>query len=84
MIRSVDLSITITAAVPRPLRAARRLSKSISMSSHIAFGSILGEDRKMMKTRSGENVELGGLLNEAVERALAVVTEKKSEMKREL
>ena len=43
---------------------------------HIAFGSILGEDRKMMKTRSGENVELGGLLNEAIERALAVVTEK--------
>jgi len=43
---------------------------------HIAFGSILGEDRKMMKTRSGENVELGGLLAEAVERALAVVSEK--------
>ena len=43
---------------------------------HIAFGSILGDDRKMMKTRSGENVELGGLLTEAIERALAVVAEK--------
>ena len=29
-----------------------------------------------MKTRSGENVDLGGLLNEAVDRALAVVKEK--------
>ena len=43
---------------------------------HIAFGSILGDDRKMMKTRSGENVELGGLLREAIERALTVVAEK--------
>ena len=47
---------------------------------HIAFGSILGEDRKMMKTRSGENVELGALLHEAVERALAVVAEKNPDL----
>jgi arginyl-tRNA synthetase len=37
--------------------------------AHIAFGSILGEDRKMMKTRSGENVGLADVLHEAVERA---------------
>ncbi|MEI6033886.1 MAG: arginine--tRNA ligase [Verrucomicrobiae bacterium] len=36
---------------------------------HISFGSILGEDRKMMKTRSGENVGLAEVLGEAVERA---------------
>ncbi len=47
---------------------------------HIAFGSILGDDRKMMKTRSGENVELGGLLREAIERALTVVAEKNSNL----
>ena len=47
---------------------------------HIAFGSILGQDRKMMKTRSGENVELGGLLHEAMERALAVVVEKNPDL----
>jgi arginyl-tRNA synthetase len=47
---------------------------------HIAFGSILGEDRKMMKTRSGENVELGELLNEAIERSLAVVEEKNPDL----
>ena len=37
--------------------------------AHIAFGSILGEDRKIMKTRSGENVGLAEVLHEAVERA---------------
>ena len=35
---SVDLSITITAAVPSPLRASRSLSKSISTSSQTLFG----------------------------------------------
>ena len=43
---------------------------------HIIFGSILGEDRKMMKTRSGDNVELIALLEEAVERAFKLVSEK--------
>ena len=43
---------------------------------HIIFGSILGEDRKMMKTRSGDNVELIALLKEAVERAFKLVSEK--------
>jgi len=37
--------------------------------AHIAFGSILGEDRKIMKTRSGENVGLSEVLHEAVDRA---------------
>ncbi len=40
---------------------------------HIAFGSILGEDRKIMKTRSGENVGLAEVLTEAVERARKMV-----------
>ncbi len=43
---------------------------------HIIFGSILGEDRKMMKTRSGDNVELIALLEEAIERAFKLVSEK--------
>jgi arginyl-tRNA synthetase len=43
---------------------------------HIVFGSILGEDRKMMKTRSGENVPLGDLLDEAIARAGKIVEEK--------
>ncbi|MFZ4716933.1 MAG: arginine--tRNA ligase [Chthoniobacterales bacterium] len=59
--------------------SARKLGVTTDL-RHIAFGSILGEDRKMMKTRSGENVELGGLLGEAIERALAVVTEKNPDL----
>ena len=43
---------------------------------HITHGSILGEDRKLMKTRSGENVPLRDLLDEAVERARKIVEEK--------
>jgi arginyl-tRNA synthetase len=47
---------------------------------HIPFGSILGEDRKLMKTRSGENVPLRGLLNEAIERARKIVEEKNPDL----
>ena len=47
---------------------------------HVYFGSILGEDGKPLKTRSGQNVKLGELLDEAEERALAVVTEKNPEL----
>ena len=43
---------------------------------HIVFGSILGEDRKLMKTRSGENVPLRDLLDEACKRARKTVEEK--------
>jgi len=44
--------------------------------AHVWFGSILGEDGKPFKTRSGETVRLSGLLDEAEERALKVVSEK--------
>ena len=40
---------------------------------HIAFGSILGEDRKIMKTRSGDNVGLAEVLQEAVHRARKMI-----------
>ena len=43
---------------------------------HIVFGSILGEDRKLMKTRSGENVPLRDLLEEACKRARKIIDEK--------
>jgi arginyl-tRNA synthetase len=43
---------------------------------HITFGSILGEDRKLMKTRSGENVPLRELLEEACKRARRIIEEK--------
>ena len=43
---------------------------------HIPFGNVLGEDRKLMKTRSGENVPLRQLLEEACARARKIVDEK--------
>ena len=47
---------------------------------HVTFGSILGEDRKLMKTRSGENVPLRGLLEEACKRARKIIDEKNPEL----
>jgi arginyl-tRNA synthetase len=47
---------------------------------HIPFGSILGEDRKLMKTRSGENVPLGELLEEAIARARKIVEQKNPDL----
>ncbi len=47
---------------------------------HIPFGSILGEDRKLMKTRSGENVPLRELLEEACKRARKIVEEKNPDL----
>jgi arginyl-tRNA synthetase len=41
--------------------------------SHVMFGSVLGEDGAPLKTRSGENVKLKELLDEAVQRAMSVV-----------
>jgi arginyl-tRNA synthetase len=40
---------------------------------HVAFGSVLGEDRKILKTRTGGNVKLAELLEEAVRRAEALI-----------
>ncbi|PZR75586.1 MAG: arginine--tRNA ligase [Chthoniobacterales bacterium] len=47
---------------------------------HITFGSILGEDRKLMKTRSGENVPLRDVLDDAINRAGKVIAEKNPEL----
>ena len=47
---------------------------------HITFGSILGEDRKLMKTRSGENVPLRELLEEACKRARKIIEEKNPQL----
>jgi arginyl-tRNA synthetase len=47
---------------------------------HVSFGSILGEDGKMLKARSGESVKLLDLLNEAEERAFELVTTKNPEL----
>ena len=43
---------------------------------HVAFGSVLGTDHKMLKSRSGATVKLVELLDEAVERAGAAAGER--------
>ena len=50
-------------------RAARRLARRRRAAEHVAFGSVLGPDKKMLKTRAGDSVRLADLLDEAVERA---------------
>jgi arginyl-tRNA synthetase len=47
---------------------------------HVGFGKILGDDGKPFKTRSGDTVKLGELLDEAVERAFKIVSEKNPEL----
>ena len=47
---------------------------------HITNGNILGEDRKLMKTRSGENVPLLSVLDEAIDRARKVIEEKNPDL----
>ena len=47
---------------------------------HVAFGNVLGEDRKMLRSRSGDSVKLVDLLDEAIERAGALVAEKNPEL----
>ncbi|MFE2037241.1 arginine--tRNA ligase [Streptomyces scopuliridis] len=46
----------------------------------LAFGTVLGKDGKPFKTREGETVRLVDLLDEAVERATAVVREKAKDL----
>jgi len=60
-------------------RMAKWVSDDIEL-SHVMFGSVLGENGKPLKTRSGENVKLKELLDEAVERAKAVVEEKNPDL----
>jgi len=47
---------------------------------HVGFGKILGDDGKPFKTRSGDTVKLGELLDEAIDRAYQTVSEKSSEL----
>ncbi|MDE3082189.1 MAG: arginine--tRNA ligase [Acidobacteriota bacterium] len=43
---------------------------------HVAFGSVLGTDRKMLRTRAGVSVKLVGLLDEAMARAHEALVER--------
>lgn len=47
---------------------------------HVAFGSVLGADKKMLRSRSGDAVKMIELLDEAVERAGAAIAAKNPDL----
>lgn len=47
---------------------------------HAAFGTILGEDGRPFKSRSGDNVKLSALIDEAAERCLSAVRQRAPEL----
>jgi arginyl-tRNA synthetase len=64
----------------RQANSELRASNSELKLAHVWFGSILGEDGKPFKTRSGEAVKLADLLDEAEERALKIVSQKNPDL----
>jgi arginyl-tRNA synthetase len=60
--------------------ASAKPGSAIPKLAHVWFGSILGEDGKPFKTRSGETVKLADLLDEAEERAFKIVSEKNPDL----
>jgi arginyl-tRNA synthetase len=61
--------------------AARKWGYDKSALAHVAFGSVLGEDRKPLKTREGGVIELNALLDEGVQRAREVYEATREEEK---
>ncbi|WP_312243114.1 arginine--tRNA ligase [Pantoea sp.] len=64
------------------VRKAGYVPESVPLEHH-AFGMMLGKDGRPFKTRSGGTIKLSDLLDEAHERALALVKEKNPEMSAE-
>lgn len=48
--------------------------------THVKIGSVLGEDRKLLRTRSGDSLRLMALLDEAVTAARATIDEARPEL----
>lgn len=63
-------------------RAAEFVRQDCSL-EHVAYGTMMGEDGKPFKTRSGDTVKLKELLEEAVSRAGALVADKNPDLSAE-
>ncbi|KUJ81468.1 arginine--tRNA ligase [Microbulbifer flavimaris] len=72
--QSLHLQQAFTAA-----RKADFLPESVTL-EHCAFGTMMGEDGKPFKTRTGGTVKLADLLDEAIERAQKLVAEKNPDL----
>jgi arginyl-tRNA synthetase len=57
------------------VRKATWIPSDVSL-EHVAFGTVLGKDKKPFKTRSGDPVQLSTLLDEAEKRAYNIVKDK--------
>lgn len=57
-----------------------KLGKTPPALHHVYFGTILGADKKPIKTKSGESIKLTELLNEAEIRALKIIQEKNPDL----
>lgn len=51
---------------------------------HVAIGTVLGSDKKMLKTRDGQPMLLGSLLIEALDKATAVIDDARPELPAEV
>ena len=58
---------------------AKRWGKTVAL-EHVWFGSILGPDRKPLKSRDGSPIKLVELLHEAQERAKKILLEKRPDL----
>jgi arginyl-tRNA synthetase len=58
--------------------AAQRWGYGDMKLEHVWFGTILGPDKKPMKTKEGDNVKLKALLAEAEERAAKIIADKQT------
>ena len=68
------------------LTAGKWLEKTgrpVPRMEHVAFGTILGEDGRPIKTKEGGSVKLKDLLREAVSRSEAIVREKNPDLDEE-
>jgi arginyl-tRNA synthetase len=57
-----------------------KTGRTLPRLAHLDFGTVLGEDGKPLKTKSGGTIRLKDLLAEAVERSYRLVNEKNSEL----
>ena len=58
----------------------KKTGRTLPSLRHVWFGTILGEDGKAIKTKSGDPIRLKQLLDEAEERAFAIVSEKSGDL----
>lgn len=59
---------------------AKKLGYDKTDFRHVSFGTVLGEDRRPYKTRSGDTIGLESLLDEAIQNARAIVDQNSSHL----